>query len=288
MAHWLARSLGALVDELIVCDPRRNGLISQDGDSDDRIDAKKLAMLLRGGFLRAVYHSDNDAHVLLKQWVGLYHDRVKDAVRQINKIRALCWRHGVRPARGALRDALGRKKWLGSLGRHPAVCQLEMLFLGFDAAAQQVALSRERMVGLAKGYPIVKWWQELPGVGPIRAITLYAYLDTPWRFGGNPHKLWKYCGVGLERSSSGKDRQGRMRVGQLQLAWKVNRRLKAAVMGAAVSAVQQGKNVFAEQYERLVRDGLTTGNALHTVARKLLTVEWGMWKTGTRFDPKLV
>ena len=138
MAHWLARNLGRFVDELIVCDPRRNALINQDGDSDDRIDARKLAVLLRGGFLRGVYHSDNDRHVLLKHWVGLYHDRVRDAVRQINKIRALCWRHGERPVRGALRVLPARQEWLDSLGRHPAVAQLRMLFLGFDAVVQQV------------------------------------------------------------------------------------------------------------------------------------------------------
>lgn len=288
MAHWLARNLGPLVDELVVCDPRLNALISQDGDSDDRIDARKLAKLLRGGFLRGVYHSDDDKHVLLKQWVGLYCDRVKDAVRQINKIRAMCWRHGLHPVRGALRNVQIRGDWLESLGTHPAAAQMTMLFVGFDAVAGQVVMSRRKMVSLAKPYEMIGHWQELPGVGPVRAITLYAYMDTPWRFDSNPHKLWKYCGVGLERSSSGKDRYGRMKVGLLQLAWQVNRRLKNAVMGAAISAVRQGKNVFAEQYERLVHDGLTTGNALHTVARKMLTVMWGMWKTGTRFDSRLV
>jgi hypothetical protein len=59
-------------------------------------------------------------------------------------------------------------------------------------------------------------------------------------------------------------------------------------MGAAVSAIQQSNNVFAKIYERLVQNGLTPGNAKHTVARKILTVMWGMWKTGTRFNPKLV
>ena len=288
MAHWLARNLGGKVDELIVCDPRRNGLINKDGDKDDRIDARKLAELLRGGYLRSVYQSDNDQHVLLKHWVGLYCDRVKDAVRQINKIRALCWRQGQRPPRGAIRNPRARKAWLESLGAHPLSAELTMLFVGFDAVARQVAASRAQMVGLAKAYPIIEHWQELPGVGPVRAITLYAYLDTPWRFANNPHKLWKYCGVGLERAGSGKDRNGRMKTGHLQLAWQVNKRLKGAVMGAAISAVRQGQNGFAQQYERLVRDGLTTGNALHTVARKMLGVMWGMWKTGTRFDSRRV
>jgi transposase len=287
MAHWLARNLRPFVDELVVCDPRRNALI-QDGDSDDRIDARKLAALLRGGFLRGVYHSDDDQHVLLKQWVGLYCDRVKDAVRQINKIRAMCWRHGLRPLRGALRNIRTRQEWIDSLGAHPASAQLAMLFVGYDAVAAQVEMSRRKMVSLAKPYPTLAYWQELPGVGPVRAITLYAYLDTPWRFDNNPHKLWKYCGVGLERSSSGKDRYGRMKVGQLQLAWQVNRRLKNAVIGAALSAIRQGHNDFACQYEGLVRHGLTAGNALHTVARKMLTVMWGMWKTQTRYDSRRV
>jgi len=288
MADWLGRNLRPAVDELVICDPRRNGLISQDGDSDDVIDARKLASLLRGGYLRAVYHREDPKRVALKQWVGLYHDRVKDAVRQINKIRGLCLQHGVRPPRGVLRNLERRETWLRDLGGHPLAGQAGMLFVGFDAIAGQVAMARRTMVALAKPHKIIRYWQDLPGVGPIRAITLFAYLDTPWRFGNNPHKLWKYCGVGLERSSSGKDRYGRMKVGQLQLAWQVNRRLKAAVMGAAVSAVQQGENEFADQYERLVRHGLTVSNALHTVARKMLSVEWGMWKTMSRFNPELL
>lgn len=285
MAGWLGRSLGAVVDKLVICDPRRNALISRDGDSDDAIDARKLAGLLRGGYLRAVYHSQDARRVELKQWVGLYHDRVREAVRQVNKIRGRCWQHGLRPPRGALRDLERRDRWLGQLKRHPAGGQLELLFVGFDAAARQVEMARGRMTRLSRGVRILGYWRELPGVGPIRAVTLYAYLDIPWRFGNNPRRLWKYCGVGLERSSSGKDRFGRMRVGQLQLAWQVNRRLKDAVLGAAVSAIRQGDNPFARQYERLVRDGLSPGNARHTVARKMLTVMWGMWKNGTRFDP---
>lgn len=187
-----------------------------------------------------------------------------------------------------MRNVQTRQEWIGSLGAHPASAQMTMLFVGCDAAAGQVAMSRRKMVSLAKPYPILTHRQELPGVGPVRAITLYACLDTPWRFDNNPHKLWKYCGVGLERSSSGKDRHGRMKVGQLQLAWQVNRRLKNAVIGAALSAVRQGHNDFAEQYEGLVHHGLTAGNALHTVARKMLTVMWAMWKTGTRYDSRRV
>jgi len=46
------------VDELVVCNPRKNALL-KDGNKSDRIDARKLADLLRTGMLRPVYHGDH-------------------------------------------------------------------------------------------------------------------------------------------------------------------------------------------------------------------------------------
>jgi len=287
LAHWLYRNLKDSVDRLVVCDPRRNAFIAKDGDKDDSIDAAKLAELLRGGFLREVYHSDDDGRVLLKQWVALYHDRVREAVRQINKIRACCRSYGMRPPRGALRDPDVRQEWLASLADSPLAAQASMLWLGLDATLEQVGQCRGHVTRRGRKYPIVKLWQEVPGVGPIRAVTMLAYLDTPWRF-QDKNKLWKYCGVGLQRSTSGKDRYGRPNVGLLHLPWAVNRHLKNPVIGATISAIQQGTNVFARYYERVVHNGLAPSNARHTVARRLLTVMWGMWKTNRPFDPTLV
>ncbi len=49
--------------------------------------------------------------------------------------------------------------------------------------------------------PIIAYWHDLAGVGLIRAATLFAYLNTPWRF-KTPKKLWKYCGLGLRRNTT--------------------------------------------------------------------------------------
>lgn len=286
MAQWLYRNLKADVDELTVCDPRRNRLISDDGDKADPIDAAKLAELYRGRFLRRVYHSDDEQRVLLKEWVSLYYDRVTDAVRQVNKIRARCRMHGIRPARGAMRNEATWLAWLDSLGDHPVAAQLRLLAVGLQAVRAQVKEARRVMEDLAAAYPVVTAWKALPGVGPVRAITLLAYLDTPYRF-ASAKKLWKYCGVGLQRSTSGTGKDGRPRAGKLRLAYRVNRRLKAAMLGAAWSAIGQGDNVFAWKFQQLVDGGLYANNAWHTVARKMLTVMWGMWKTASRFNVAL-
>jgi transposase len=164
--------------------------------------------------------------------------------------------------------------------------QLEVLFIGFDAQRTQVKLAKAQLKTMSRGYPIIDFWSELPGMGLIRAMTLFVYVDTPWRF-KSPKKLWKYCGVGLQVTSSGKDKNGRPKQGKLQLAWAVNRRLKNVMMGAALSAIRHKTNGFRDYYERLLRKGATRANARHAVARKMLSVMWGMWKTNRRFDPAL-
>jgi len=287
MAGWMYRNLKDNVDQLIVCDPRRNKLIACDGDKDDSIDAGKLAGLLRGGYLRAVHQSDDIGRIVLKQWVSLYHDKVREAVRQINKIRARCRMYGIRIPRRTLRDQVSRHQWMSKLKEKDLAEQLTVLWPGFDTAARQVKMSKKQLIRHSKDYEIVRYWSEVSGIALIRATTILAYLDTPWRF-SNEKKLWKYCGVGLQRTASGTDRFGKPNRGRLQLAWAVNRRLKGVITGAAMSAINQKNNIFAYEYGRMIRNGLTPSNARHAVARKLLSVLWAMWKTSSRFDESLV
>ena len=287
MSGWLHRNLNKKLDQFISSDPRRNKLIASEGDKDDKIDSAKLASLLRGGFLREVYHSDDASRAELKHWVSLYHDRVRDAVRSINKIRARCRMHGVTISRATLRDPVYRLKWLLKKNHTPLDTQLKMLWIGYDATVQQVMFSKRQLSKLSKKYNIIEQWSRLPGIGLIRATTIFAYLDTPWRF-KKKNKLWKYCGVGLQRTTSGTDKKGRPKPARLQLPWAVNRTLKNAVLGAALSAINQKNNVFKDYYERMLKDGIITSNARHAVARKMLTVMWAMWKTNSPFDEKIV
>ena len=287
MAGWLYRNLNQEVDKLIVSEPRRNKLITSEGDKDDKIDADKLAALLRGNFLKAVHHTSDDHRAHLKHWINLYHDRVRDAVRDINKIRACCRMHGVRIPRKVVRNQLHRHQWLCGLNNPVLKAQLHMLWIGYDATREQAELAKKQFSSYARKYPIIKSWGKLPGIGLIRATTIFAYLDTPWRF-KNRAKLYKYCGVGLVRTSSGKDKKGRPKSPRLKLPWFVNRRVKNAVLGAATSAIERGDNAFKDYYKRMVSNGIIPANARHSVARKLISTMSAMWKTGSEYDEKLV
>ena len=57
-AGWLYDLLHPHVAHLVVCNPRKNALLKY-GNKSDRIDARKLAELLRGNHLKPVYHGEN-------------------------------------------------------------------------------------------------------------------------------------------------------------------------------------------------------------------------------------
>jgi len=287
MAGWLFRNLSEKVERLVVSEPRRNKLITCEGDKDDRIDSGKLAILLRGNFLKAVHHTSDSHRAHLKHWINLYHDRVRDAVRSINKIRACCRMHGVRIPRKVVRNQVHRHEWLCELDNPALKAQLQMLWIGYDATKEQVGMAKKQFSSYTRKYPVIKSWCNLPGVGPIRATTIFAYLDTPWRF-KNRAKLYKYCGVGLVRTTSGKDKKGRPKPAHLRLPWAVNKQLKNAVIGAATSAIEHGDNVFKDYYERMLSNGIIPTNAKHSVARKMVSTMSAMWKTESKFDVKLL
>src|SRR5215472_15390408 len=62
-AAWLYDLLQPRVHQVLVCNPRRNALLKE-GNKSDKIDAQKLANLLRTGMLRPVYHGEHGLRTL--------------------------------------------------------------------------------------------------------------------------------------------------------------------------------------------------------------------------------
>jgi hypothetical protein len=75
---WLCDLLHSRVDQLVVCNPRKNALL-KDGNKSDRIDACKLADLLRGNQLKPVYHGETGVR-MLRELFRSYLTIAKDSV----------------------------------------------------------------------------------------------------------------------------------------------------------------------------------------------------------------
>jgi transposase len=280
LADWLSRELRPHADEVLVCEPRRNHWIARDADKDDPIDAFKLAELYRGGFLKKVHQADSLERSLLKQQVLLYHDRVRDRVRQGHQLVAVCRRHGAFVKAADLRDDA---EWKQCLDRLPAGSLLRRAWeSGREVYLLMIERERElwtELVGTARNIEVVRRFEALPGIGWIRGMTFYALIDTPHRFRGKS-ALWRYCGIGLERRHSG---NGPVRT---RVTRQGHRRLKDVLLGAAKSAVAQADNAFADKHRAWKEEGLHPANARRNVARAIASTMWSLWKTGQTYDPQ--
>ena len=283
LADWLYRSLRSHVDDVFVCEPRRNHLIAKDSDKDDPIDAEKLAQLYRGGYLKRVHHPDSLGRAVFKQHVATYHDVVRQRVQAANRAMARLRRHGVFVQEDAFADDMEGRKML--LRRLPASRLLRQdvtcLWAIYDSLVYHEEVLRERLIRHARRMEPIRRFVHIPGVSWIRGATFYVFVDTPWRFPGKS-ALWKYMGIGLERKHSG---QGPVR---LRVAPQCNRPLKGMILGAAGTAITVGNNPFADQYHHWTKGGLSARNARRNVARSLAATLWGMWKNQSEYHPEWV
>jgi transposase len=69
-AEWLYEVIRDLVSEVVVCDPRRNKLLTE-GSKGDKPDARRLAELLRAGMVRSVWHGHEKTRTLKELVRGL-------------------------------------------------------------------------------------------------------------------------------------------------------------------------------------------------------------------------
>jgi transposase len=283
MADWAMRLIRPYVNEVIICDPRRNRLITNDGDKSDQIDPGKLIALYRLGALREVHHPDRVTMMDLRQWVWAYHDQVRLVTAAKNKVKAVLRMSGVRYGLEDVYAPECRGEWLSKLGRRSGRAHLRVRYGNLDDLTKRRDELHTRLCRLAKRHPVTRLIMGVPGYGPIRSLTFMVIVDTPYRF-CRVQKLWRYGGLGLEEKQSGDPGRGRKRPGI-----RYNRRLKAVAKGAAERALaQEDGNPFKVVYERLLKRGVKESLARLTVSRKMLSVPWGMWKSGKAYDPALV
>ena len=81
-AAWLYDLLKPHVSKLVVCDPRKNKSM-REGNQNDKIDARRLAELLRLDHLTPVYHGEHGLRTL-KELVRSYLTVTKDLARVIS------------------------------------------------------------------------------------------------------------------------------------------------------------------------------------------------------------
>lgn len=286
-AGFLYDSLIGCVDRVTVANPEKMTWIFRTAKKNDRMDARKMAVLLSIGEIPAVYMPTKE----VRQWRVFICHRKKLLDGQVsakNRLRALFKSQGIdKPEGNGKWWTRSSRIWmrgcceggfdaesLWKLQLSNLLDELEMLERQIDSATQYLDGYLDKHAG-------GKLLMSIPGVGPRTAEAVLAYTDDVERFAGSK-EYCGYFGVTPRLDESGDMR----RMGHIskkgpsvvrwvvcQSAWKVAR-CSPAFRGFydKVRAGQKGRKKIA----------------IVAVMRKLLSIMRAMLVTGAMFDEKLV
>jgi transposase len=288
-AQWLYELTRGLVARLVVCNARHS---ASKGNKSDKLDALKLAQLLRAGLLKAVYHGSPSTQTL-KQVVHCYDSLTEDTTRVMNRIKALFRSQAIACSGRDVYYSRNRSQWLGKLKEEGLKLRAEFLYKQLDQVRTLRRDAKKQMLTQARKHSAFKRLCRVPGLGPIRVAQVIAAVGTPVRFRSR-RQFWAYCGFAVvTRSSADYEYQGselRRRVKSAQtrgLNREYSRRLKRVFKAAAVEAqaVEAQKDERIRRiYTRQVEKGVRPEMARLSVARKLAAVTLSVWKSGQEYD----
>ena len=286
-AAWLYDLLKPHVQQVLVCDPRRNALLKE-GNKNDKVDARKLADLLRTGMLRPVYHGENGLRTL-RELGRSYQTISQDLNRVMNRVKALYRGWGIACAGTQVYAPRYREEWLQKIEQTGVRRRAELLYQQLDGLRELRQTLRPELLAESRKHKASKLLRQIPCIGPIRAARLLALMQTPHRF-RSKRQLWTYSGLGIETRDSA---QYRFVDGQLRRAKKPqqirglnrnhNHEMKDIFKGAATRA-SCGVGPFREFYVGLLDKGMEPEMARLTLARKIAAIALTLWKKEERFD----
>jgi transposase len=290
-AAWLYDLLQPQVEKVVVCNPRRNALLKE-GSKSDKVDARKLADLLRTGMLRPVYHGEHGLRTL-GELGRMYQTISKDLNRTMNRLKAVYRGWGIACGGTQVYAPRYREEWLNKIPHGGVRRRAELLYEQLDGLKALRRKLRPELLAESRKHKAVKLLRQIPCIGPIRAARLLALMQTPHRF-RSKRQLWTYSGLGIETHDSA---QYRYVHGQLQHSRKPqqlrglnqnhNHEMKAIFKGAATRA-SCGVGPLRDFYVALLNKGMRPEMARLTLARKIAAITLALWKKGGRFDAELL
>jgi transposase len=282
LAPWAATVISSLVQRVVCSHPAANAWIARDADKCDRIDAFKLAELLRLNRFKEVHYPQQQSRRDFKSLVQHYDELTAQQARFKTKLKARLRMQGVIVTGERLFSSTGRKPVLAQVKSRDVRLAIAQLYEVLDQSISAQLQARLLMLRAAQAFPEIKLLRTVPGVGPIGACRFSAYIHTPQRF-SSKRKLWKYCRLSVsQRSSNGKPlrrpRLDRSGCGRLK---DVSRKAFDGALRA------RRDNGFKRAYQRALE---TTHDPVHarlTVQRKIVSTLRAIWLSNSPYREPL-
>ncbi|MEZ0392203.1 MAG: transposase [Pseudobdellovibrionaceae bacterium] len=275
-SHWAYRFMKDCVDELIICNP--NYLPKKTGPKSDYRDALHLAMQLKAGNLTQVHHSDS-AEFDSRAFVKYYTDTSRRFVVLRKNLKAL------------LRSEAVVVETRGRFWEKPEVFELienpikklvaQKMSVELVEKNRQVAEFKALLESNTLALSTVELLQSVPGIGPIRAHVIAAWLGDGKRF-KSKHHLWAYSMLVKYRDESdGATVRIRSVHGRSEL--------KEAFLGTAINIIMGKETALKKFYlESIEKKNLDKRVARRALARKVASICLSIVKNKKAYDENLI
>lgn len=280
--------LAEFVDDITVSNPTKMTWIYRTSKKNDRIDARKQAVLLSIGEIPKVHIPSKE----IRQWRGTIGHRRKivSKITQVkNRIRALLKANGfTKPAQKGSWWKIANRVWMHSVasGREFTAFELWRMSLAdmldeIELLENQLKRITKYLDGYLESHAGGKLLMSIPGVGPRTAEAVLAYTDDVNRF-SRGKQYCAYFGLTprLDESGSVKRLGHISKQGPSVVRW--------LVVESAWRAIK--KSAALREFHERVMCGQRGRKKIATVAvaRKLLSIMRAMQNSGELFNEGLV
>ena len=283
LAPWASSIIAPLVQRVVCSHPRDNAWIAKDNDKCDRVDAYKLADLLRLNRFKQVHYAPDQPRRDFKQLVQHYDELTAHQARWKTKLKARLRMQGVIVTGARLFSRTGRQAVLARIESREVRQAIKQIYEVLDQSVVAQEQARLLMLRAAQAFPEIKLLRTVPGVGPLGACRFSAYIHTPQPF-SSKRKLWKYSRLSVShRSSNGKP----LRRPKLDYSSGCGRLKDVSRKAFEASQRMQTDNGFKRTYQRALQTTHDKTHARLTVQRKILSTMRAIWISRTPYRDEL-
>ena len=249
------------------------------GKKTDKVDAKKLAELARGDLLPRKVHLVEGKTREMRELVSARTHMMRRRVGLINTLRGYLKQEGVK----LTEKFFGHEDWREQLEKKKVSAQLKAIIDAFrkaiDALRESESELTERLIGLQDER--TELLETIPAIGKLTSRTVVSALDDVERF-GNKKAVACYGALSPTVHQSGDELQmGRInRNGRHEV-----RRVMLQCAHTLARMKSPEATPLRKFYERIERKR-GKKKAVVALSRKLLTVAYGVLKSGEPYDPR--
>jgi len=278
---WISRLLNEMGLTVYVGNPRKLRCIWDSIDKSDTKDARMLGMVCRlePRLLHPIHHRSSQAQADLTT-IKSRDMLVKSRTQLINHVRGIVKANGDRLPKCSSASFANRCSPLISIELCSALTPLFEILTQLSKQIKELEKEIEQLS--LKRYPETKYLRQVPGVGPITALSYVLYIEDPARF-TKSRQIGPFLGLTPRRDQSGEMDK------QLSITKAGNKHLRHLLVGCAqyiMGPFGPESNLRLHGLAIAARGGKNAKKrAAVAVARKLAVLLHLLWITEKEYQP---